>query len=64
MKPKLDFLGSVAGVLGVAVCILAAVLRGIGRGNPDFGIKMEAANIFLVGIALMVFACWLKLSAR
>ncbi len=64
LKLKLDVIGSAAGVLGAALCLLAVIVRfTIGPGNPA-GILIAPRNIFLGGIALMVFGCWLKLTAR
>lgn len=64
LKLKLDLLGSIAGVLGVALCLLGVIVRfTLGPGNPA-GVIIAPRNIFLCGIALMVFGCWLKLTAR
>ena len=64
LKLKLDLLGSVAGILGTALCLLAVIVRfTIGPGNPA-GIIIAPRNIFFGGIALLTFGCWLKLSAR
>ncbi len=63
MKPKLDLLGSACGVLGAAICVLAAGIRLSVGSNPEF-IRMKPMTIFIAGIAIMVFACWMKLEAR
>ncbi|MHC4415328.1 MAG: hypothetical protein ACYS0G_08595 [Planctomycetota bacterium] len=63
-KQRLDLLGNICGILGVTLCILAVVVRfKIGGGNPA-GVIIAPRNIFLGGIAVMVFGCWLKLTAR
>jgi hypothetical protein len=64
LKQKLDLLGSIVGVLGATLCMVAVVLRFIlGPGNPA-GVVIAPRNVLLGAIALMVFGCFLKLSAR
>ncbi len=63
-KQKLDLLGSICGVLGAVAAVLAVMLRlGLGGGNPT-GVMISPRSVLLGAIALMVFGCWLKLSAR
>ena len=64
LKQKLDMLGSVAGVLGAALCAVAVIIRfTFGSGNPA-GIIIAPRNILQAGMALMIFGCWLKLTAK
>ena len=64
LKLKLDLLGSICGALGAAAALLAVIVRfTVGTGNPA-GIIIAPRNILLGAIALMVFGCWLKLTAR
>ncbi len=63
-KQKLDLLGNVFGILGAASCALAVFLRlAVGAGNPG-DVFIAPRNVLLGAIALMVFGCWLKLTAR
>jgi hypothetical protein len=63
LRQRLDLLGSICGLLGAGSCVLAVVMRmTMGPGNPP--VFIAPRNILLGGIALMVFACWLKLCAR
>jgi hypothetical protein len=65
-KQKLDLLGTICGVLGAASSILAVVLR-VSLGNSNVnpaGVIVAPRNVLLAGIALMVFGCWLKLTAK
>ena len=63
-KQRLDLLGSIFGMLGAGACLLAVVLRFVyGGGNPS-EVFIAPRNVLLGGIALMVFASWLKLTAR
>ena len=63
MRPKLDMLGSAMGVLGLVLCLLAAGIRFTVGSNPDF-LTMRPATLLMVGIGIMVFACWMKLEAK
>ncbi len=61
---QLDLLGSICGVLGAALSLLAVILRFVfGAGNPTVTI-LAPRSILLGGIAAMVFGCWLKLTAK
>ncbi len=61
---QLDLLGSICGVLGAALCLLAVIVRFfLGPGNPA-GTILAPRSILLGGIAAMVFGCWLKLTAK
>ncbi len=64
MKQKLDLAGSICGVLGAVVSVLGVALRLVLAGNNPRGVIIAPRNILLVGIALMVFGCWAKLTAR
>ena len=64
IKQRLDLLGSICGVLGAALCLLAVMLRLIlGPGNPT-GVIIAPRSLLIGGVAVLVFACWLKLTAR
>lgn len=64
LKLKLDLLGSICGALGAAAALMAVIVRfAVGSGNPP-GIIIAPRNILLCAIALMVFGCWLKLTAK
>ena len=65
IKQKLDLLGTICGVLGAVFAFIAVMLRlfVLGGGNPA-GIMVAPRNILLGAIALMVFGCFLKLTAR
>ena len=63
MKRKLDLLGSILGVFGAAISLLAGLTRLVGRGNPSF-MTVAPRHILLAGISIMVFACWLKLTSK
>lgn len=64
LKQKLDLLGTIAGALGAAMCGLAVLMRlSLGPGNHE-GIIIAPRNILIAGTAVMVFGCWLKLSAK
>ncbi len=63
-KQKLDLLGTICGILGMTLCVLAVLVRfTLGGGNPA-GVIIAPRNIFIGGIAVMVFGCWSKLTAR
>ena len=63
-KQRLDMLGSITGILGATLCLLAVIIRFfVGGGNPP-GMVIAPRNILIGGIAVMVFGCWLKLTAR
>ena len=63
-KQRLDLLGTICGVLGAALTLLAVIMRfALGAGNPT-GITVAPRSILLGAIAIMVFGCWLKLTAR
>lgn len=56
-------LGNFLGVLGFAVCILSGIARLL--GEPVFLLHgIQTINIYIVGIGLMVFGCFAKLSGR
>lgn len=62
-KQRLDLLGSVLGVLGMILVVLAVVLRlALGSARPE--VIHAPSNILLIGIAAMVAGCWFKLTAR
>ncbi len=64
MQQKLDLAGTVCGVLGAASCLMAVILRAyVGPGNVE-GMHVAPRSIMLGGVALLVFGCWLKLTAR
>ncbi len=64
LQQKLDLAGTVCGVLGAASCFMAVILRAnFGPGNFE-GMHIAPRSIMLGGIALLVFGCWLKLTAK
>ncbi|MCH8823010.1 MAG: hypothetical protein IH984_05820 [Planctomycetes bacterium] len=66
MNQRLDLLGTLCGVLGAASCILAGILRlarALEIADPK-QIFVSPRGVLLCGIALMVFGCWLKLTAK
>ena len=54
-------ISSLSGVLGLLVCLMAAFGRFYGE-RWFFG--FQAINVFIIGIALMALASWLKLEAQ
>ena len=64
LQQKLDLAGTIFGVLGAASCLFAVAMRyTFGPGNFE-GMHVAPRTIMLGGIALLVFGCWLKLTAR
>lgn len=58
MHQFLNPLGSLAGIVGTLVCLVA----GFGRIFGSFHVGGYSANtLFIMGIGLMVFACLVKL---
>ena len=55
-------IGNFAGVLGFAVCILSGITRLL--GETIFFLHIQTINMYIVGIGLMVFGCFAKLSSR
>ena len=60
---QLDLLGSICGVLGAALCMLGVIMR-ILFGPIPAGTILAPRSMLLGGIAVMVFGCWLKLTAK
>ncbi len=64
LQQKLDLAGTICGMLGAASCLMAVILRAnFGPGNFA-GMHVAPRSILLGGIALLVFGCWLKLTAK
>jgi len=63
MKPKFDLIGTACGVLGAGVCVLAVILRFIGKNDPAF-MTMNPFHLFMGGATIIVFGCWCKLMAK
>jgi hypothetical protein len=61
MQKVIHVAGDIAGILGVAICLVTGVLRLSGQ-PVVFG--FEAITLFIGGIALMVMACLAKLQVR
>lgn len=61
MRDKLAPLGTLAGALGTIICILALIGRSY--GSPKV-VGLEASSFFLIGVGVLVWACWIKLEAR
>ena len=58
MNKILVQLGSFAGVLGVLICLIAGLARVTGF---YYIAGYQSTTVFTAGVALMVFACLLKL---
>lgn len=58
----LDRFGNISGALGAGVCVLAVLCRFVLERRADM--KGILPNILIIGIALMAFGCWLKLSKK
>lgn len=58
MQPLLKLTGSVAGVLGILLCVISGLARAAGMYYLG---GYQATTIFMVGAAVMVFACLVKL---
>ena len=61
MKATLNKLGTVSGIVGILICLVA--VAGRFYGDPVF-LGFQAINVFIVGIAFLALACWIKLEAR
>jgi hypothetical protein len=60
MKTILGPLGTISGALGVLISL--AAIAGRFYGGQEF-VGFQAISVFIVGIAFMVFGCFLKLEA-
>ncbi len=60
MKGMLNRLGSVTGLLGLLVCLLAGTSRLAGH---SYLLGFETLTLFIGGIALLTTACFIKLEA-
>ena len=58
MEKTIDIIGSVLGVLGILVCLLAGVSRVVGS---HYLLGFETITLFIGGISIMVAACLAKL---
>lgn len=58
MGQKLAPLSTYAGYVGMLICLVAAVGRYYG-GPQVLGFR--ASSFFLIGVGLLVWACWLRL---
>ncbi len=61
MKNAWNLLGTVAGYLGIAICVVA--VAGRFYGAPTF-LGFAASSVLRMGIASMVLGCWAKLEAK
>jgi hypothetical protein len=61
MKNVWNPLGTVAGYLGIAICVVA--VAGRFYGAPAF-LGFAASSVLQMGIASMVLGCWAKLEAK
>ena len=61
MKATLSKLGTISGVVGILICLAAVAGRFYGE---KMFLGFQAINVFIVGIAFLVIACWLKLEAK
>ncbi len=63
-QQQLDLAGTISGVVGTLSCLFAVAMRfKFGPGNFE-GMNVAPRTIMLGGIALLVFGCWLKLTAK
>ena len=61
---KLDLIGTIFGIVGGLMCLLAVVLRIVlGAGSPR-EVSVSPRSLMWLGTALLAFACFLKLTAR
>ncbi len=60
-KAKVGKLGTLAGVVGLVICLAGVVARFLPLGTIA---NFQAVNLYITGVGLMVLACWLKLEAR
>jgi len=60
MKNALKMTGTVGGWLGSALSLVAISGRFIGKAHV-FG--WDASNLLLLGMAILMMACWAKLEA-
>lgn len=60
MREKLGPLGTYAGYLGMLICLAAVIGRFYGE-RPILG--FNASNLFVIGVGVMVWACWAKLES-
>ena len=58
MNNYIELIGNIAAITGVVFCLVAGVLRLTGS---YFVLGFETQTLFLVSIAIMVFACLVKL---
>jgi hypothetical protein len=58
MEKMVDIIGTVLGVLGILVCLLAGVSRVAGS---HYLLGFETITLFIGGISVMVAACLAKL---
>ena len=61
MEKMIQFIGNIAGILGIAICLVTGIMRLSGHAIV-FG--FEAITLFTGGIALMVMACLIKLQTQ
>ena len=60
MKSAMKLSGTAGGYVGSAICLLAILGRFFGRPHV-FG--WDATNMLLLGMAVVLMACWAKLEA-
>lgn len=58
MKSLLEWIGDVAGVIGIILCLVSGGARVLGR---YYLFEYEIMTLFVGGIGLMVFACLAKI---
>ncbi len=61
MKDRLASVATYVAYLGMLICVAAFVGRFYGAKTV---LGYQAANVFLLGVGLMVWSCWAKLEAR
>lgn len=65
LNQTIDLVATASGVFGALMCLLAVIVRLVaGPGNPKEVFVVAPRSMLLGAIALMVFACFLKLTIR
>jgi len=57
MNKYIELVGNIAAIIGVLICVAAGLVRLSGN---YFVFGFETQTLFLVSIAIMVFACLVK----
>lgn len=60
MYKNLALVGSISGMLGAFICLIAGLAR---VGGYYYLVGYQSTTVFNVGVGLMVFACLVKLES-